>query len=111
MEVIWLGIFKTPEVIVQAAIQEDVDVIALSYSLDHLYLIYFPRIMELLNEKGAEDILVVAGGHMVDEDKPKLLEMGITGLYGPGTPISVAVDHIRERVAKERGKVMAGPSR
>jgi methylmalonyl-CoA mutase C-terminal domain/subunit len=107
MEVVYLGIFQTPERIVESAIDEDVDVIALSYALDHLYMIYFPKVVELLRQKGATEILVVGGGHISEEDKPKLLEKGITGLYGPGTPLSMVINHITERVDRERGKTVS----
>jgi methylmalonyl-CoA mutase, C-terminal domain len=102
MEVIYLGLFNTPEQIVKTAIEENADVIALSYLNDHLYMIFFPRVIELLKKNNAGDICVVAGGHIIDEDKPKLEAMGITGLFGQATPIKVVIEHIVERVRKER---------
>ena len=104
MEVIYLGSFNTPEQIVKTAIEENADVIALSYLNDHLYMVFFPRVVELLKENNAGDICVVAGGHIVDEDKPKLEAIGITGLFGQETPIRVVVEHIVERVKRERWK-------
>lgn len=104
MEVIYLGPFNTPEQIVKTAIEENADVIALSYLNDHLYMVFFPRVVELLKESNAGDICVVAGGHIVDEDKPKLEAIGITGLFGQETPIRVVVEHIVERVKSERWK-------
>lgn len=104
MEVIYLGSFNTPEQIVKTAIEENADVIALSYLNDHLYMVFFPRVVELLKENNAGDICVVAGGHIVDEDKPKLEGIGITGLFGQETPIRVVVEHIVERVKRERWK-------
>jgi len=102
MEVIYLGPFNTPEQIVNTAIQENADVIALSYLNDHLYMVFFPRVVELLKENNAGDICVVAGGRITEEDKPKLRSMGITGLFGQETPIREIVDHIVQRVKRER---------
>ena len=85
MEVIYTGLRQTPEQIVQAAIQEDADVIAMSVlSGAHDYL--FPRVMELLREAGARDVLVIGGGIIPEEDIPRLKEAGIKAIFGPGTP-------------------------
>jgi len=100
MEVIYLGPFNTPETIVKAAIEEDADAIALSYLNDRLYMVYFPRVVELLKEQGA-DILVFGGGRIDDDDKPALEKLGITGLFGQGTPANVIVDHIVKRMREE----------
>ncbi len=105
MEVVYLGRFNTPENIVNTAIEEDADVIALSYLNDHLYMIFFPRVVELLKERGASDICVMAGGRIIEEDRPKLKELGITGFFGQSTPTPVMVDHIVKRVKRERWKV------
>ena len=84
MEVIYTGLRQTPQQIVEASIQEDVDVIAMSIlSGAHDYL--FPRVMELLGEKGVDDILVVGGGIIPEEDIPALKESGISEIFGPGT--------------------------
>ncbi len=84
MEVIYTGLRQTPQQIVESAIQEDVDVIAMSIlSGAHDYL--FPKVMELLREKGVEDILVLGGGIIPDEDIPILREAGIAEIFGPGT--------------------------
>jgi methylmalonyl-CoA mutase C-terminal domain/subunit len=104
MEVVYLGKFNTPEYIVNTAIEEDADVIALSYLNDHLYMIFFPKVVELLREKGGSDICVIAGGRIIEEDRPKLLELGITGFFGQSTPTKDMVQHIEERVKKERWK-------
>ena len=97
MEVIYTGLRQTPEQIVQAAIQEDVDVIAMSVlSGAHDYL--FPRVMELLNEAGARDVLVIGGGIIPQEDIPGLKEAGIRAIFGPGTPTSETVRFIEENV-------------
>jgi methylmalonyl-CoA mutase C-terminal domain/subunit len=99
MEVIYTGLRQTPEQIVQAAIQEDVDVIAMSVlSGAHDYL--FPRVMELLREAGARDVLVIGGGIIPEEDIPRLKEAGIKAIFGPGTPTSETVRFIQENVRR-----------
>ncbi len=101
MEVIYLGIRNTPEQIVEAAIQEDVDVIGLSIlSGSHMY--HVPRVLELLKQKGAEDIAVISGGIIPDEDKEKLLKMGVKKVFGPGTPLSEIINYVKGEV-KKRG--------
>ena len=100
-EVIYLGKFNTPEKIVRSAIEEDVDVIALSYLSDHLYMMFFPRVVELLKENNANDICVIVGGRISEEDKPALLSLGITGLFNQGTPLKEIVSHVYERVASK----------
>ena len=97
MEVVYTGIRQTPEMIAEAALQEDVDVVGISI-LSGAHMALFPRIMELLRQNGIDDVLVVAGGIIPDEDVPALNEMGIHGVFGPGTPTNVIVDFIRERV-------------
>jgi methylmalonyl-CoA mutase C-terminal domain/subunit len=99
MEVIYTGLRQTPEQIVQAALQEDVDVIAMSVlSGAHDYL--FPRVMELLKEAGADDILVIGGGIIPEEDIRALKEAGIKAVFGPGTPTGDTVRFIRENVSR-----------
>ena len=98
MEVIYTGIRQTPEMIAEAALQEDVDVVGLSI-LSGAHMALFPRIVDLLDESGLNDVLVVAGGIIPDEDVPILNEMGIAGVFGPGTPTDEIVDFIRERVS------------
>ena len=96
MEVVYTGLRQTPMQIVEAAIQEDVDVIAMSIlSGAHDYL--FPKVMELLRKKGVEDILVLGGGIIPDEDIPGLKASGIAEIFGPGTNTSDIVSFIRER--------------
>jgi len=97
MEVVYTGIRQTPEMIAEAAIQEDVDVVGMSI-LSGAHLALFPRVMELLRENDMEDVLVVAGGIIPDEDVARLREMGVQGVFGPGTPTDVIVDYIRENV-------------
>ncbi|PKN29270.1 MAG: methylmalonyl-CoA mutase [Deltaproteobacteria bacterium HGW-Deltaproteobacteria-21] len=97
MEVIYTGLRQTPRQIVESAIQEDVDVIAMSIlSGAHDYL--FPRVMELLREKGANDILVLGGGIIPEEDIPALKEAGIAEVFGPGTSTKDIVEYIHGRL-------------
>ena len=97
MEVIYTGLRQSPAQIVEAAIQEDVDVIAMSIlSGAHDYL--FPKVMQLLKEKGIEDILVIGGGIIPDEDIHALKEAGISEVFGPGTNTNDIVKYIRENV-------------
>jgi methylmalonyl-CoA mutase C-terminal domain/subunit len=99
MEVIYTGLRQTPEQIVTTAVQEDVDVIALSVlSGAHDYL--FPRVMELVKEKGLEDVLVVGGGIIPEEDIPALKTAGISEIFGPGTYTSDIVKYIQEKARK-----------
>ena len=97
MEVIYTGIRQTPEMIVSAALQEDVDVIGLSI-LSGAHMALFPRVMELLREQGMDDVLVLAGGIFPDEDVPKVKALGIAGVFGPGTPLAEIVEFIRTHV-------------
>ena len=94
MEVIYTGLRQTPEQIVAAALQEDADVIGLSI-LSGAHMHICPRIMELLREKRLDDVLVVIGGIIPDVDVPKLQQMGIRGIFLPGTPMQQIVDFIR----------------
>ena len=96
-EVIYTGLRQTPEMIVSAAIQEDVDAIGLScLSGAHMYL--FPRVVELLRERGVSDMLVFAGGTIPDEDIPALKAAGIAEVFTPGTPTGVTIDFVRKKV-------------
>jgi methylmalonyl-CoA mutase C-terminal domain/subunit len=103
MEVVYSGLLPSPEQVAQMAIDEDVDVVALSL-LNGAHMTAFPRVKRLLEKKGGKDIIVVGGGIIPEEDKPKLLKMGITGLFGPGSSLKEIIEHIKERVAKERWK-------
>ncbi len=105
MEVLYAGLLPTPEEVVDTAINEDVDVIALSL-LNGAHLTVFRKISELLKKRGIDDIAVVGGGTIPDGDKPKLEKLGITGNYGPGTPLSTIVDHITEKASEARAKKM-----
>ncbi|MDY6850933.1 MAG: cobalamin B12-binding domain-containing protein [Thermodesulfobacteriota bacterium] len=94
MEVIYTGLRQTPAQIVSAAVQEDVDVIAMSVlSGAHDYL--FPRVMDLLREKGVKDILVIGGGIIPEEDVPALKDAGISEIFGPGTYTQAIIDYIQ----------------
>ena len=93
MEVIYTGLRQTPEQIVTAALQEDADVIGLSI-LSGAHNHIAPRLMELLKEKGLEDVLVVIGGIIPDVDVPKLKAIGIKGVFLPGTPMQEIIDFI-----------------
>ncbi len=84
MEVIYTGLRQTPEMIAEAALQEDVDIIGLSI-LSGAHMALVPRVLELLKEYGMEHVKVFVGGIIPDEDVPALLELGVTGVYGPGT--------------------------
>jgi methylmalonyl-CoA mutase C-terminal domain/subunit len=97
MEVIYTGLRQTPEQIVAAALQEDADVIGLSI-LSGAHMHICPRLMELLREKGLDDVLVVVGGIIPDVDIPKLRDIGIKGIFLPGTPMQGIIDFIREHV-------------
>jgi len=95
MEVIYTGLRQTPEKIVQAAIQEDVDVVGLScLSGAHIHL--FPTVIEELNKAGSKDVLVIGGGIIPKEDIPFLKDKGISEIFGPGTSIKEIASYIRE---------------
>ena len=94
MEVIYTGLHQTAEQIVEAAIQEDVNHIGLS-CLSGAHMTLFPRVIELLKENNAEDIVVTAGGIIPEEDIHKLKEIGVAEIFGPGTPTTEIVEFIR----------------
>jgi methylmalonyl-CoA mutase C-terminal domain/subunit len=95
MEVIYTGLFQTPEMIADAALQEDVDVIGLSI-LSGAHLAIFPRIMATLRERGLDDVLVIAGGTIPQEDVDEVKRLGVAAVFGPGTSLREAVAFIRE---------------
>ena len=94
-EVIYTGLHQTPEMIVNAAVQEDVDVVALSV-LSGAHMTLFPRVLELLHEEGADHVLLTGGGIIPGEDMEALRKAGVGRLFGPGTPTSEAITYIRE---------------
>ena len=95
-EVIYTGLHQTPEMIAEAALQEDVAAVGLSI-LSGAHMTLFPDVVRLLKEKGAGDILVFGGGIIPDEDKQTLEELGVGRLFGPGTEIREIVEYLRER--------------
>jgi methylmalonyl-CoA mutase C-terminal domain/subunit len=101
MEVIYTGIRQTPTMIVDAAIQEDVDAILLSI-LSGAHMALFPKIMEMLHAEGADDILVMAGGILPDEDIPAIEALGIKGNFGPGTSTQQIIEFIIAHVSPDR---------
>tara|TARA_Y100000996_G_scaffold148449_1_gene114342 strand:- start:4418 stop:4822 length:405 start_codon:yes stop_codon:yes gene_type:complete len=101
MEVIYLGLRQTPEKIVSSALQEDVDVIALS-SLNNAHMTIFPNVLNLMKEKGLDDVLLVGGGIIPENDVSSLEQMGMGKLFGPGTPVQDTVDYITNWVNKNR---------
>ena len=96
-EVIYTGLRQTPDEIVTAAIQEDVDVVGLS-CLSGAHKSLFSRVIDLLREKGADDMLVIGGGVIPDKDIPFLNEKGVSAVFGPGTSIKVIADYLNEKI-------------
>lgn len=97
MEVIYTGIRQTPPMIVEAALQEDVDIIGLS-SLSGAHMALFPRVMDLLKQNNMEDVVVLAGGIIPDDDIPALREIGVAGIFGPGSSTQDIIKFIRNTV-------------
>ena len=100
MEVIYTGIRQTPQMIAESAVQEDVDVIGLSI-LSGAHLELLPLITKELKERGLEDVMIVVGGIIPEEDYPALGEMGIKGIFGPGTSTGEIIDFIQKAVAEK----------
>jgi methylmalonyl-CoA mutase, C-terminal domain len=92
-EVVYTGLFQTPEMIASAALQEDVQVIGLSI-LSGAHMALFPRIMEELRQHGLDDVLVIAGGTIPKADIPALRALGVAEIFGPGTSLTTIVDYI-----------------
>ncbi len=101
MEVIYLGLRQTPEMIVEAALQEDADVIALSI-LSGAHMTIFPRVKKLMDEKCLDDVLLTGGGILPPEDMEKLEKLGVGRLFGPGTPVSEPIEYIRKWVSENK---------
>jgi methylmalonyl-CoA mutase C-terminal domain/subunit len=97
MEVVYTGLRQTPEMIVEAALQEDADVVGLS-SLSGVHNYFFPRVVDLLKEKKLANVLVVGGGIIPLEDIPELKKAGVSEIFGPGTSTKVIVDFIKSNV-------------
>jgi methylmalonyl-CoA mutase C-terminal domain/subunit len=99
MEVIYTGLRQTPEMVAEAALQEDVDVVGLSI-LSGAHMALVPRILDLLRAQGQENVKVFVGGIIPDEDIPRLLEMGVMGVYGPGTLTEQIIKDISAAVSR-----------
>ena len=99
MEVIYTGLHQTPEMIIEAALQEDVDCIALSI-LSNAHMAIFPKIMELIKENKMEDVLIYAGGIIPDDDIKAIKALGIQAVFGPGTTIEETVNFIKNSVRR-----------
>jgi methylmalonyl-CoA mutase C-terminal domain/subunit len=104
MEVIYTGLFQTPEMIADAALQEDVDVIGLSI-LSGAHLALFPKIMETLRSRGLDDVLVIAGGTIPQDDVEHVKALGVAAVFGPGTSLKEAVDFIRANAPVRQDQV------
>ena len=101
MEVIYLGLRQTPLMIVNAAIQEDVDVIAISV-LSGAHMTIFPKILKLLKDQEINDVLLTGGGIIPQKDIDELMQMGVGQLFGPGTPVKQSLDYIQSWVKNNR---------
>ena len=101
MEVIYSGLFCTPEQVAKTAIDEDVDVIAMSL-LNGAHLTLFPKVAKLLKDQGIDDILIIGGGVIPAKDKKILEKEGITGNFGPGTPLNLIINHINSNIKKKK---------
>ena len=99
MEVIYTGLHNTPEQVVRAALQEDVDVIGVSI-LSGAHMTIFPRILELMKQHGMDDVVLIGGGIIPDDDKEKLKQMGVREIFGPGASLNEIVEFIRREVQK-----------
>ena len=97
MEVIYTGLHQTPEMIAEAALQEDVDAVGLSI-LSGAHMALFPRIVDEMRKRGLNDVLIYAGGIIPDDDIPAVKQMGVAGVFGPGTPMEEAVRFVRDNV-------------
>ena len=101
MEVIYSGLFCTPQQVAKTAIDEDVDAIAMSL-LNGAHLTLFPKVAKILKEQGIDDILLIGGGVIPEKDKKLLEKEGITGNFGPGTPLSTIINHINSSIKKKK---------
>jgi methylmalonyl-CoA mutase C-terminal domain/subunit len=101
MEVVYTGLHQTPEMIVEAAIQEDVDVVGLSI-LSGAHMALFPKILNRLKEEGAEDKLVIGGGIIPEDDMAELKKQGVAEIFGPGTTTETIVKYVKDAMARRR---------
>ena len=106
MKVSYTGIRQTPAMIVDAAVEQDADVVALSI-LSGAHMELFPEILRGLDDRGLGEAVVLAGGIIPEEDRPKLEELGVQGIFGPGTPTGEIIDFIRQAVAARGGAATA----
>lgn len=102
-DVIYTGIRQTPEMIAEAALQEDMDCVGLSL-LSGSHMVLFPRVVDLLHEKGLKDVLIFGGGIIPDEDIPKLKKKGVAKIFGPGTSTKEIVKYLKEHLSKKPRK-------
>ena len=101
MEVIYTGLRQTPQMIAEAALQEDVDVVGLSI-LSGAHMALIPRTVQLLQENGQDDVVVIAGGIIPDDDVPALETAGVRGVFGPGTRTQDIIDFVRQEVSRRK---------
>jgi len=101
MEVIYTGLRQTPEMVVNAALQEDVDAIGISI-LSGAHMTVFPNVIQLMKEKGMDDVLLTGGGIIPDDDMKELYKAGVGKLFAPGTPTAEIADYIKEWVKSHR---------
>lgn len=101
MEVVYTGLRQTPEMIAEAALQEDVDVVGLSI-LSGAHMTLVPRIREVMNQNELSDVPLIIGGIIPEDDKPKLMALGVQGIFGPGSSTEEIASHIRSLVAGKR---------
>lgn len=106
-EVIYTGLFQTPEMIVEAALQEDVDAVAISI-LSGAHMTIFPRVKQLLDERGGGDILVTGGGIIPEEDAAALAALGMGRLFGPGSPLDEIVDYFTRALTARHEQCQGG---
>lgn len=102
MEVIYTGLRQTPEMVAESALQEDVDVVGLSI-LSGAHMALVPRVLELLRSQGQEQVVVLVGGIIPDEDVPQLIDLGVSATFGPGTSTDAIVRSIREATGHAAG--------
>ncbi len=102
-EVIYTGLHQTPEMIVDAAVQEDVDLVSLSI-LSGAHMTLFARVLELLRDRGAGEVHVIGGGIIPEEDAAKLRAMGVGAIFGPGTPTTEPIEYIRRWYGARKGQ-------
>lgn len=107
MEVIYTGLRQTPQMIAEAALQEDVDVVGLSI-LSGAHMTLVPRIREAMNESELDDVPIIVGGIIPDDDKAALADMGVIGVFGPGTSTEMIRDFINNLIAQKDGDDYSG---